>query len=130
METWEDIRTGLDALLRLAAVGLLGLAGYALRALLPLAKAALTEWLTTLAFARWTKVAEGAASELADPTNLASSVRAKAAEMVQGLPDAAAVLGGNQEAAERAISRALSEIKVATTGEVNTAPSNVVGLKP
>jgi hypothetical protein len=130
MDTWEDIRAGLDALLRLLAVGLLGLAGYAIKALLPLAKAALTEWLTTRAFARWTKVAAGAAAEIADPGNLATSIPAKAAEMVRGLPDAMAVLGGSQAAAERAISRALSEIKLAPSVEVVPVPTNVVGLKP
>jgi hypothetical protein len=78
----------------------------------PQLQAAITEWLTTKAFARWTKVAEGAAAEIADPGNPAVSVKAKAAELVRGLPDAAQVLGGDQAAAERAINRALSTIKV------------------
>jgi hypothetical protein len=115
METWEDIRVALDALLRALAAGLLGLAGYAVLALLPVARAALTEFITTRAWRRWTDVAAGAAAEIADPTNPAASVPAKAAEMVKGLPDAARILDGGQAAAERAINRALSAIKA---GEV------------
>jgi hypothetical protein len=112
METWEEIRAALDVLLRLLASGLIVMAGFAVKALLPVARAALTEWITTRAWTRWTAAADSRAAAILDPSNPASSVVAQAVDMMAGVKDAAAFLGGTQAAAQAAIERAISARKV------------------
>lgn len=129
METWEDIRVALDALLRLLALGLIGLAGWAIKTILPLALAALREAITSWAMERWTRRADEAAATIVDPRNPASSVPAEAAKMVAGIPDAAKALGAEQADAARAIERRVSLLRTAPlAGSAPPAgPREVIG---
>ncbi|WP_419900735.1 hypothetical protein [Roseomonas sp. USHLN139] len=120
METWEEIRAALDALLRLTALGVLAALGLAVRSVLPHLPAlfiagaqALREWLTTMAKARWDARATEAAAAILDPENPAANVAAEASKMLAGIPDAVATLGGTKDAAQAAIERRVSALRVA-----------------
>jgi hypothetical protein len=129
METWDEIRALLDLALRGLAIGLIGLLGYAVTLLVPIARAWLTEKITASAFARWTKVADGAAAEIADSSNPAVSVKAKAAEMVRGLPDAVQCwVAIRRRRRGRSTGRCLPSRSVRSSRSANDAPLSPIRL--
>lgn len=94
-------------------VGILGLAAKLLWGLSPMVKAAIQEWVTSKATARFKSVLTAKASAIVDPSNPASSVAAKAAEVIKGYPDMVQILGASQASVEKALSDTVSEVRVA-----------------
>lgn len=118
---------GLKAAVVALVVGLLLLATKLMWGLGPMLKAAIQEWVTSKATARFKSVLAAKASAIVDPANPAISVAEKAAEVMQGYPDMVQVLGATQDSVARALRDAVSEVKMAPAEPV---VSNVVGLKP
>lgn len=112
MDSWEDIRATLDLVLRGLAAGLIGLLGYAVTLLLPIARAWLAERITASAVGRLTDRATEVAAQIVDPNSPISNVAQQASEMASTMPQAMANAGVSVEAVGRLISRKVSEIKV------------------
>jgi hypothetical protein len=127
METWDEIRALLDLALRELAVGLIGLLGYAITLLLPIARAWLAERITASAMVRLKDRAKEEVAAILDPTKPILSVPQIAAAMLDGMPQAVKNADASEAGVRALLNRTISEVKMATAAApetliVNQAP--------
>jgi hypothetical protein len=112
METWDEIRALLDLALRGLAVGLIGLLGYAVTLLVPIARTWLAEKITSSAMARLTEQATGRAAQIVSGAAEAATVSQQAMEMASAMPQAMKNAEASVEGVGKLIARKVAEIKV------------------
>jgi len=88
MESWDEIRMGLDLLLRTFAVGVMGVAGYGVTLLLPVARQWLAEKITTSAVNRLEVSVKAKAAQILDPASPTISAITAAKEIAASKPQA------------------------------------------